>query len=189
MLEGMNRHGHLETLTASHPANANAGKYGVYSARMRTDRVAARIEQLWQLPHILPPDHPLLEAIASQQVLIEAMDEDIAARGVTDRNGKVRAIVDLRNRAIGRLQRLLEAAGATPESQRRLEEDRARAELAAEIHRRAEEQSGPDTRRRKLVVALETIAYEPESKTPEKLGALRNLTQLELYEDSRRGWE
>lgn len=186
----MNEGGHPETLVASHPANTSAGKRGVFSARMREDQVALRLERLSQAPDILPPDHPLLEAIASQQALIDAMDEDIAARGVTDRNGKVRSIVDLRNRAMGRLLRLLEAAGATPDSRRRLDEDRDRARLAAEIKQRADELGRtPGRRRQRVAAALEVIAFEPESRTPERLGALRNLTQLELYEDSRRGWE
>jgi hypothetical protein len=169
----VNKAGHVQTLVARHPGNKNALKNGVYSERVRLERAEERLEQLRQLPHSLPDDHPLLDAIARQQVLLDLIDEDLARRGPTDRHGRVRSIVELRNRAVARLQRLLEAAGLTPEAQRRFEAEAERRALAAEIARHSEAEGKGDG----VAAALKTIAFRPETTIAEKLRALQILSE------------
>jgi hypothetical protein len=48
--------------------------------------------------------------------MIEAIDDDLLRRGLTDRSGKARTLIDLRVRLSGRLQRWLREFGATPAS-------------------------------------------------------------------------
>ena len=168
----MNRRGHPQTLVARHPGNSNATKVGVHSERVRLERAQERLEQLQQLPHFLPEGHPLLATISGQLALIDLIDEDLASRGPTDRHGRVRSIVDLRDRAVGRLLRLLEAAGLTPEGQQRLEAEADRRALAEDIAQLAETggKSNP------VDDVLKTIAFRPQTSMEQKMGALRLLS-------------
>jgi hypothetical protein len=56
------------------------------------------------------------EEVGAIVAMLEAIDDDLLRRGLTDRSGKARSLVDLRVRLSGRLQRWLREFGATPAS-------------------------------------------------------------------------
>jgi hypothetical protein len=99
----------------------------------RERRAQIREELVKDFENVVSVSHPILDEMASEKALIEAMDEDIAERGLTDRNGKVRSIVELRIRAGGRLQRLLAACAATPASRARVDRASGEGELANQL--------------------------------------------------------
>jgi hypothetical protein len=168
----MNTRGNPHTLVPRHMGNVNAVRSGVYSERIRVERTQGRLDELRKLPHVLPDDHPLLEAIARQLALLELIDEDIERRGLSDRHGRVRSIVELRDRAVGRLQKLLQEAEATPAARRKLEAETDRRALAVDISHLAED-AGPGVG---VGAALRLIAFRPESTLAEKLRALELLS-------------
>jgi hypothetical protein len=85
--------------------------------------------------HTVPLDELAAEEIGRLIALIEAIDDDLLTRGLTDRGGKARSLVDLRLRASGRLERWLRQFGATPASRVEWVERVARGETLAAIVR------------------------------------------------------
>ncbi len=168
----MNKRGTPKNLVARHPGNTNSLKAGVYSERVQLERAKARLQELRQLPHSLPDGHPLLDAIARQQVVLDLIDEDLAQRGPTDRHGGVRSILDLRIRAVARLEKLLEKAELTPEAQRRTQSEAGRRAFAAEIARLENAKGNSDP----VDGALKKIVFHPETTVSEKLRALQILS-------------
>ena len=131
--------GNRETLVARHDGNLNAAKSGIYS---RTGRVLApRVEevarQILDASHAHQLDQLGAEEIARLVVLIEAVDDEIDKRGLTSGRGSPRAaLLDIRLRASGRLERWLAAYGMTPRARAELLGELGRGTLAAEIARR-----------------------------------------------------
>jgi hypothetical protein len=110
----MNRRGHPATLRARHPGNQNSVKSGVYSPRLLAPRAREVADALLAASHTVPLDQVAAEEIGSLVALLEAIDEDLAKRGLTDRKGNARSLLDLRIRISGRLERWLREFGATP---------------------------------------------------------------------------
>ena len=112
----MNRDGHPSTLVARHPGNTNRLQHGVFSADRRALEPRAReiAERVLEAPHTIELDEIGAAEIGRLQALIEAVDADIAARGLTGKRGDVRAIVDLRLRASRRLAEWLDRYGLNP---------------------------------------------------------------------------
>jgi hypothetical protein len=82
-------------------------------------------------PHVVELDRIAAEEIG-QLVAVEAIDLDIAERGLRSR----RSLLDLRLRASGRLEKWLTQFGATPQSRATWAATLAQGGLAAEIARR-----------------------------------------------------
>jgi hypothetical protein len=131
--------GNRETLVARHDGNLNAAKSGIYS---RTGRVLApRVEEVARLILAASHTHDLDELgareIARLVVLIETVDDEIDRRGLTTGRGSPRtALLDIRLRASGRLERWLSSFGMTPRARAELLGELGRGALAAEIVRR-----------------------------------------------------
>lgn len=134
----VNENGHPATLQARHPGNENRLSHGAYSASGRA--LAPRAEEiadaLMTMAHVAPLDRLAAEEIGQLVALLERVDADLAERGLTKRSGEVRALLDLRGRLSGRLERWLTQFGATPRSRADFAETLARGGLAAEIARR-----------------------------------------------------
>jgi hypothetical protein len=124
----MNEHGHPQTLVASHPGNQNRLRHGVWSADRKALEPRAReiAERILDAPHVGEVDEIGAVEIGRLEALIEAIDADIAERGLTGKGGNVRSIVDLRLRASRRLVEWLDRYGLNPQ---------ARAEWAAKLAR------------------------------------------------------
>ena len=83
----------------------------------------------------MPLDQIAAEEIGSLVALLEAIDVDLAKRGMTDRDGNVRSILDYRVRVSGRLERWLRQFGATPSSRIEWAGSLARGEAMATVVR------------------------------------------------------
>src|SRR5262245_31685337 len=112
----MNRHGHIETLQPEHFRNTSAVRHGAYSRRTLAPRAREIADELLALPQTVPLDRVAAEEVGAIVAMIEAIDDDLLQRGLTDRSGKARSLVDLRVRLSGRLERWLREFGATPSS-------------------------------------------------------------------------
>ncbi len=131
--------GNPETLVARHDGNLNATKSCIYS---RTGRVLApRVEEVARMildaSHTHELDELGAQEIARLVVLIESVEAEIERRGLTNGRGAPRvALLDLRLRASGRLERWLSSFGMTPRARAELLGELGRGTLAAEIARR-----------------------------------------------------
>jgi hypothetical protein len=110
----MNKHGHPPTLQASQPGNQHALRTGVYSPRALTPRAADIADAVLAASHTVPLDRLAAEELGRLLALIEAIDDDLAQRGLTNRSGNARTLLDLRLRASGRLERWCAQLGLTP---------------------------------------------------------------------------
>jgi len=110
----VNRQGHPETLRASQAGNSNALTHGAFSRQTLAPRARELADALLQAPHTVPLDRLGAEEIGAVIAILERIDEELLANGLTDRKGNARSLVELRVRLSGRLERWLAAYGATP---------------------------------------------------------------------------
>ena len=110
----MNKKGTPDNLEPAHLGNVNAVRHGAYSARALAPRREEVVEELMNAPHVIPLDRFVVEEIARLWSLIEAMDADLAERGLRKRDSGTRSMIELRLRASGRLERWLREARLTP---------------------------------------------------------------------------
>jgi hypothetical protein len=110
----MNKKGTPNNLEPAHPGNVNAVRHGAYSDRALEPRREEVVEELMKAPHVIPLDRFVVEEIARLWTLIEAMDADLAERGLRKRDSGTRSMIELRLRASGRLERWLREAHLTP---------------------------------------------------------------------------
>jgi hypothetical protein len=110
----MNTKGTPKNLVASQPGNSNALRHGAYSQRVLESRVPQIVDELMGSEPFLPTDRFVVEEIARLWNLIQAIDEDLAERGLRRRDGGARSLIELRLRASGRLERWLRQARLTP---------------------------------------------------------------------------
>lgn len=101
----VNRTGHPPTLRASQPGNTNRLRHGVWSADRQALEPRAReiAERILEAPHTVELDEIGAAEIGKLEALIEAIDSDLAERGLTNKRGDARSLVDLRLRASRRL--------------------------------------------------------------------------------------
>src|SRR5438045_1928201 len=112
----MNPNGNPLTLRSSQPGNTNAVRHGAFSRRALEGRAREVAEALLEAPHTTPLDRVGAEELGALVALIEAIDDDLSSRGLTNRKGEARSLLELRIRASGRLERWLKEFGATPAS-------------------------------------------------------------------------
>jgi len=112
----MNERGFPENLQPHQFNNTNAVQHGVYSRGVMAPRAREIAEELLALPQTVPLDRVAAEEVGAIVAMFEAVDTELLTRGLTDRSGKARSLVDLRVRLSGRLQRWLREFGATPAS-------------------------------------------------------------------------
>jgi hypothetical protein len=130
----VNPSGNTETLYPAHPGNVSAVKSGIYSrtGRVLAPRAAEIAAALMEAPHTVELDRIAAEEIGQLVATLEAIDLDIAERGLRSR----RSLLELRLRASGRLEKWLTQFGATPQSRATWAATLAQGGLASEIARR-----------------------------------------------------
>jgi hypothetical protein len=130
----VNPNGNTETLYPAHPGNTNAVKSGAFSrtGRVLAPRAVEIADALMEAPHTVELDRVAAEEIGQMVALVEAIDLDIAERGLRSR----RSLLELRLRASGRLEKWLTQFGATPQSRATWAATLAQGGLPAEIARR-----------------------------------------------------
>lgn len=130
-----NPNGNVANLLASHPGNSNRLSHGVYSQRVPPEAADLADALMAELPHAAPSDRLAVEEAAAIVALIGRIDAALAER-IAGR-GQVRALLDIRVRLSGRLERWLAALGATPQARAALGSTVASGSLAAELARTA----------------------------------------------------
>jgi len=141
----VNPDGHPATLRASHPANANAVRSGVYSRTGRVLEPAARelAEEILSLPHAADLDWIGALEISRLAVLIERIDAQLADSGVVGRGNRDRlGLLKVRLAASRRLQEWLGAFGMTPRARAEFARELAAGETLADALRRRRDEAG-----------------------------------------------
>ena len=110
----MNSKGHPDSLVAAQPGNQNALKHGVFSSQATSPRAQEIEHALMSASHTVELDRIAAAEIASLLVLAERMDADIERRGLLNKAGEPRTLIELRIRISGRIERWLTQFGATP---------------------------------------------------------------------------
>jgi hypothetical protein len=131
----MNPTGRSENLVARQFENVNAVKHGAFSRRTMAPRANEIAEELMQAPHTVTLDRIAAEEIGSIVAMLETIDADLLARGLTDREGNVRSLAELRVRLSGRLEKWLREFGATPAARVQWVERLGRGETLGDIVR------------------------------------------------------
>src|SRR5712692_8973389 len=104
----MNLRGNPESLVASHPGNANAVKHGVHSPRLIQARAAEIAAELTQAFEFSPTERLAVHEAARCIAILEAIDRDLDERGLVDKAGKPRYLLNHRSRTSRQLAQWLE---------------------------------------------------------------------------------
>lgn len=162
----VNTKGHRETLVAAHPGNLHAVKSGAHSPRLIEARASELVDEFGGTDTVDEAGKVALWELARLTALIEAIDRDLSERGVTDKAGKERYMLQRRERYSRRLievsDRVLEARSRT-------------------VKHDAIDDGPVVGEQRDYVRHLQMIAlgHDPEARVSERLAALRLLLSLE----------
>ena len=96
----MNPDGNPGSLVAAHPGNTNAAKYGVYSPRLADRRAAEIVAELTQSYEFSATQLIWLFEFARCTHILESIDLDLAERGVVDKHGEPRTLLNHRSRIV-----------------------------------------------------------------------------------------
>lgn len=158
----MNRRGNPETLVASQPGNVNAVKQGVHSPRLIQSRAAEIESELAQF-EFSPTQRLAVHETARCMAILEAIDRDLDERGLEDKRGKPRYLLNHRWRVSRQLDLWL-------------------AKISDAIARQAAAgQQPPAAERADYVRELQRIAlgHDPSASARDRLGALKELLKLD----------
>jgi hypothetical protein len=153
-----------ETLVSSQPGNGNAIKHGVHSPRLIQARAAELEAELAQSLELSTLQRLALQEVARCMAILEAIDRDLDERGLVDKTGKPRYLLNHRSRISRQLDQWLAKIPDVIE------------ETAAE------EQSQPVAgERADYVRALQRIAlgHDRTASARDRLAALKELLKLE----------
>jgi hypothetical protein len=159
----MNTRGHPETLVASQLGNANALKHGVHSPRLIQARAAEIASELTQSFEFSPTQRLAVHEAARCMAILEAIDRDLDERGLVDKGGKPRYLLNHRWRVSRQLDHWLAKISEAIERQSAEGEEPSRAEFADYVRE------------------LQRIALgqDPSGSARDRLAALRELLKLE----------
>jgi hypothetical protein len=157
----MNKHGNPKTLVASHPGNLNAVRQGVHSPRLIQTRAAEIATELTQSFEFSPAERLAAHEAARCIAILEAIDRDLDQRGLVDKEGQPRYLLNHRSRTSRQLEHWLEKVSAAIER-----------EVTSEQASRGD---FPD-----YVRALQRIALgqDPTATARDRLAALEELLEL-----------
>jgi hypothetical protein len=158
----MNKRGNPETLVASHPGNLNAAKEGVHSPRLIQARAAEIAGELTESFEFSPAERLAAHEAARCIAILEAIDRDLDQRGLVDKDGTPRYLLNHRSRTSRQLEHWLEKVSSAIERQAQSDPEPPRAEYADYIH------------------ALQRIALgrDTSATTRDRLVAINELRQL-----------
>jgi len=108
ILHYVNKNGNPGTLVASHPGNTNAARHGAYSARLNEERASEIEQSLLQLAEFSATQRFAIRQIASYKAILEAIDRDLAERGLLNKRGEASSLLNYRARISRQLERLLD---------------------------------------------------------------------------------
>src|SRR5436190_19228431 len=160
----MNKRGNPNSLVASHPGNLNAVKQGVHSPRLIQARAAEIASELTQSFEFSPAELLAVHEAARCIAILEAIDRDLDQRGLVDREGQPRHLLNHRSRTSRQLEHWLEKVSAAIERQAPGERAPAPADLpdyVRALQRSALGQDASATARDRLAALKELLALGP----------------------------
>lgn len=113
----MNKRGNPESLVRSHPGNLNAAKNGVHSPRLIQARAAEIAADLTQGFEFSPTERLAVHEAARCIAILEAIDRDLDQRGLVDKDGLPRYLLNHRSRTSRHLEHWLERVSDAIERQ------------------------------------------------------------------------
>jgi hypothetical protein len=125
----MNKRGNPKSLVASHPGNLNAAKQGVHSPRLIQERAAEIASELTQSFEFSPAERLAAYEAARCIAILEAIDRDLDQRGLVDKEGQPRYLLNHRSRTSRQLEQWLEKVQAAIERKAASEQPPSRAEF------------------------------------------------------------
>jgi hypothetical protein len=158
----MNTRGNPETLVASQPGNLNALKQGVHSPRLIQARASEIASELSQSFEFSAAERLAAHEAARCIAILEAIDRELDQRGLVDKEGQPRYLLNHRSRTSRQLEHWLEKVSAAIELEATSEQAPSRGDF-------------PD-----YVRALQRIALG-QDQTPtarDRLAALKELLEL-----------
>ncbi len=159
----MNKRGNPESLVPSHPGNLNAAKQGVHSPRLIQARAAEIATDLTRSFEFSPAQRLAVHETARCMAILEAIDRDLDERGLEDKRGKPRYLLNHRWRVSRQLDHWL-------------------AQVSEAIQRQsADDQRPPRAEPVDYVRELQRIAlgHDPTASARDRLAALKELLKLE----------
>jgi hypothetical protein len=158
----MNARGTSKNLIAAHRGNTNALRHGVHSPRFIAARASEIEAQLAQQFEFSLGELVTLREMAKLVAILDAIDEDLGERGLTDKKGNPRYLVDRRLRFSRQLDHWLTKISPAIERQ-----------IAASQER-------PPAERADYIRELERIALggDAGASAHDRLGALKELLQV-----------
>jgi hypothetical protein len=126
----MNENGNPESLVASHPGNLNALKEGVHSPRLIEARASEIANELADSVEFSPAELIAVHQAARCIAVLEAIDRDLDQRGVVDRKGAPRYLLNHRSRTSRQLEHWMEEVKATIDRKAANEQEPIRADFA-----------------------------------------------------------
>ena len=158
----VNKRGNPQSLVRSHPGNLNAAKNGVHSPRLIQARAAEIAADLTQGFAFSPAERLAVQEAARSIAILEAIDRDLDQRGLVDKDGSPRYLLNHRSRTSRHLEHWLEQVSGAIERQTSREPETTRADF-------------PD-----YVRALQRIALGQETTATarDQLAALKELLKL-----------
>ncbi len=159
----MNKRGTPKNLVASHPGNMNAARHGVHSPRL-IQASASEIEaEFAESFEFSPTQRFALREVAKCIAILDAIDRDLDERGIVDKAGEPRYLLDHRYRHSRQLDHWLAKISETIERQT------------------AAGQEPKHVGHADYVYELERIALGGDStaSTHDRLNALKELLKLE----------
>src|SRR5712692_4526037 len=159
----MNKRGNPENLVASHPGNSNVVRNGVHSPRLiqaRADEIEA---ELTQSSEFSATERLAVHEVARCMAILEAIDRDLDERGLVEKGGKPRYLLNHRSRISRQLDQWL-------------------AKISETISRQSvAEQQSPPAERADYVRELQRIAFgqDPTASARDRLTALKELLKLD----------
>jgi hypothetical protein len=94
----VNKNGNPGTLVPAHLGNTNAARYGVYSRRLIEPRARELEAELLQAFEFTATQRIAVHEVARCMAILDAIDCDLDERGLVDRGGKSRSILNHRAR-------------------------------------------------------------------------------------------
>jgi hypothetical protein len=160
----MNERGNPQSLVPSHPGNLNAAKQGVHSPRLIQARAAEIASELTESFAFSPAERLAVHEASRCIAILEAIDRDLDQRGLVDREGKPRYLLNHRSRTSRQLEQWLEKVSAAIERKAASEQAPARGEFADYVR------------------ALQRIALGQDASATarDRLAALNELLELGL---------
>ena len=125
----MNKQGNPQSLVASHPGNLNAAKNGVHSPRLIQARAGEIARELTEGFEFSPAELLAVHEAARCIAILEVIDRDLDQRGLVDRDGSPRYLLNHRSRTSRHLEHWLERVSAAMERQTTREPETTRADF------------------------------------------------------------